>query len=198
MRSRSPSLRLSCAFTLLPYSMIYPPEKQWKFPSEPLQVTPSVCACLSATASSFLKLGPPVGLQTLLNAHSYASLLPNTTSTGMRKKPEVSLDHTFWYLEISEKTSQCSLRGSLGIGFWSSENLNKMERKGRRMNESHCLCELGGISFTWNQWCKLELVARWCAWRGILWDLCLFCFPSEFFLCQAKSQGCVTGTTLWP
>lgn len=66
-----------------------PPQekKRWKFPSEPLRVTPSVCACLSANASSFLKLGPPVGLQTLLTAHSHASLLPNSTSTRMRKEP---------------------------------------------------------------------------------------------------------------
>lgn len=102
--SRSPRLsQLPCASAhsssmlspLYHTAWFTPPEKQWKFPSEPLRVTPSVCACLSANASSFLKLGPPVGLQTLLTAHSYASLLPNSTSTGMRKKPKVFLDYIF-------------------------------------------------------------------------------------------------------
>lgn len=82
-----------------------PQEMQWNFPSEPLGVTPSVCACLSANASSFLKLGPPVGLQTLLTAHSYASFLPNSTSTGTREKPEVSTHYIFWCFEISEEGS---------------------------------------------------------------------------------------------
>lgn len=83
-----------------------PPKKcNENFPSEPLRVTPSVCACLSANASSFLKLGPPVGLQTLLTAHSYASFLPNSTSTGTREEPEVSLHYIFWCFEISEEGS---------------------------------------------------------------------------------------------
>lgn len=53
--SRSPTLGLSrasslSALTLLPSSMIYPPEKQQKLPSQPLRVTPSVlclpiCKC---------------------------------------------------------------------------------------------------------------------------------------------------------
>lgn len=91
--SRSPRLRLSCAsaHSASVLSPLYhtpwftPQEKKWKFHSEPLRVTPLVCACLSPNASSSLKLGPPVGLQTLLTAHSYASLLPSSTSTGMRK-----------------------------------------------------------------------------------------------------------------
>lgn len=91
--SRSPRLRLSCASAhsasvlspLYHTAWFTPQEKKWKFHSEPLRVTPLVCACLSPNASSFLKLGPPVGLQTLLTAHSYASLLPSSTSTGMRK-----------------------------------------------------------------------------------------------------------------
>lgn len=67
-----------------------PQRKAMKIPSEPFRVTPSVCACLSANASSFLKLGPPVGLQMLLTAHTYASLLPNSASTGMRKEKKKS------------------------------------------------------------------------------------------------------------
>ena len=48
---------------------------------------------------------PPVGLQTPPTAHSYASLLPNSTSTGMRKEPKVFLDYIFGCLEISEGAS---------------------------------------------------------------------------------------------
>lgn len=122
VRSRRPRLRLphASSLTASALSPLYhtasftPPEKQGKFASETLRVTPSVCACLSANASSFLKQGPPVGHQALLTAHSYAPLLPNSASTRMREETKVSHDHIFQCLDLSEKINQSSLRWS----FW--------------------------------------------------------------------------------
>lgn len=127
----------TCLHALAPlslYGMIHPPqETQWKFPSQPLRVTPSVCACLSANASSFLKLGPPVGLRTPLTAHSYASLLPNGVSAGMREEPKVSLDYICGARRYQRKLVK--VFGFFWVGrklldwFGGSEDLNGMGKK---------------------------------------------------------------------
>lgn len=101
-----------------------------------LRVTPSVCACLSANASSFLTLGPPVGLQTLLTAHSYASLLPNSVSTGMRKEPKVFLDYIFGAWRYQRKLVKVVFGRNLLDWFGGSEDLNEIGRKGKRAIEA--------------------------------------------------------------
>lgn len=131
-----------------PFTMQHdlPPKKSNEnFPLEPLRVTPSVCACLSANASSFLKLGPPVGHQTLLTAHSYASLLPNSTSTGIRKEPKVFLDYIFGAWRYQRKLVKVVFERTLVElvrGLWRPE-WNRRKEKASDWSLALCLCGMG-------------------------------------------------------
>lgn len=113
-----------------------PQEKQWKIPSEPLRVTPSLCACLSANASSFLKLGLPSWTPNAANC-SFLCITPAKHYINRDEERVLSFPGLYFRcLEISEEGN--FWEGAIGFGFVGSEYLN--ERKRRWMIEAqHCL-----------------------------------------------------------
>lgn len=117
------------ALAPLSCSMIYPPqEKQWKIPSEPLRVTPSLCACLSANASSFLKLGLPSWTPNAANC-SFLCIAPAKHYINRDEERALSFPGLYFRcLEISEEGSfwerAVGLVWRLWISEWEEEEVN--------------------------------------------------------------------------
>lgn len=163
-----------------------PQEKQWKIPSEPLRVTPSLCACLSANASSFLKLGLPSWTPNC----SFLCITPAKHYINRDEERVLSFPGLYFRcLEISEEGS--FWERAIGFGFGGSEYLN--ERKRRWMIEAqHCFLCMMEVFFHVRDVtatrCPMVYVIRWTL-RGFL--SIVFHFTH-----YAPSWGCVIATAL--